>query len=252
MKSIILSLLFTICVLPVFSQVAVGVIGGYSHSNMLISNRHILSDQIWIGPGPMPLIPVSSDNSKYVPKWHAGLIVDIHLVKGLYIQPQLLVSTKGGDIINVTHQTSVDKSEVYKTSLVYLEMPVNLLYKFPLGKGKLAVGAGVYCARALSGTYDDRFIRRDATGTVVSDSRYTGKIAFENKESGSPKSMYTYKKHDTGLNFITGYEFKNGLLFNVNYSLGLTDTYLYSPEVRKNAYFGISAGYLFKLKRSRK
>lgn len=242
MRSVTLSLLLTIGVLPVFSQVSVGIIGGYNHANLRVSDRLSI-------PDPMGTFPRLDFKNKYAPNWHAGFIADIHLLKGFYLQPQLLVSTKGNkQEPKVTPPAQVKGA--YKTHLVYLELPVNLLYKIPLIKGKLIVGAGAYFAKPLYGKFHDNATSINTTGgaTVVNGFTNKGKILFENKQPNQPKSMYYYKKHDEGLNFLAGYEFKNGLLFNINYSLGLTDVYTYSPEVRKNAYFGVSAGYLFRLK----
>lgn len=244
MKLTTLSLLFTIYVLPVFSQVSVGVTGGYNHANLRVSDRFFI-------PDPMGIFPNAEFKNKYAPNWHAGLMADIPLLKGFYLQPQLLVSTKGNKQ-EVKTESPVQVKGTNKTHLIYLELPVNLVYKIPLIRGKLIVGAGAYFAKPLYGKYDDNHVRRDASGVITTAYTNQGKILFENEQPDPAKGMYYYKKHDEGLNFLAGYEFKNGLLFNMNYSMGLTDVYAYSPEVRKNAYFGVSAGYLFKLKCGRK
>ncbi|WP_159442191.1 porin family protein [Chitinophaga niabensis] len=240
MRIILLSLLI-VCTLPVCAQVSIGVTGGYSHATINVSNRTPSPPTDILSP-PIP-------ESRYVPKWHAGLMADIHLVKRFYLQPQVLISKKGVKMEGSRSQGILYHENFFKADLTYLEVPVNLLYKVPAGKGKLAVGAGVYCARGLSGKYDERGITVATDGSFRSGHAMTGDIRFEKEAPAQPTGYQVYKKYDRGLNFIAGYEFKNGLLFNVNYSLGLTDVYTYEPETRKNRYFGISAGYQFRLLR---
>ncbi|WP_173002915.1 porin family protein [Chitinophaga sp. SYP-B3965] len=245
MRIIFLSLLI-VCTLPVCAQISVGVVGGYSSTALRISDREQFGDIG--GPASTP-----SEKSLFDPKWHAGLIADIHLVKGFYLQPRLLLSRKGDE-----KEYRVGANGFYhitndKTNLTYLELPLNLLYKKSLGRGKLAVGAGPYFAKALSGKYSTHRSSRDenAATLIITEYRDQGKIEITNKQPAlipSPQyAPFYYKPYDAGLNFIAGYECKNGLLFNVNYSLGLADVYTYSPEKRRNRYFGLSAGYLFKL-----
>ena len=239
MRIILLSLL-TVCTLPVCAQVSIGVIGGYSHTSMNVTGGYKYP------PGDI-LNPPSLEN-KYLPKWHAGLIADIHLIKGFYLQPQVLFSKKGTKMEGNRSQDNYYHEGVQKAELAYLEFPVNLLYKVSAGKGKMSVGAGVYCARALSGKFDHRGSTSE-DGVLRSGYTSKGKIRFKNEAPTQPSLDLFYKESDHGLNFIAGYEFKNGLLFNINYSLGLTDIYPYEHETRKNRYFGISAGYQFRLLR---
>jgi len=68
-------------------------------------------------------------------------------------------------------------------------------------------------------------------------------VKFKNKKDIDANIAYV-KPFDAGANFIAGYELKMGLLFSVNYSLGLTNTSPYESETEKNHYLGISVGYL--------
>lgn len=231
MRAILLFLL-TACTLPVCGQISIGVIGGYSHTSLKLADQFAVYTTNIIPP-PIP-------ESRYVSKWHAGLIADIHLIKRFYVQPQLLFSKKGAKLEARSSVASfIYESDQYY-DLTYLELPVNILYKIPTGSGRLALGAGAYYARALSGKYNYRISERNQDGSIHSLRGGNGKIPF-NKDD--------HKKDDNGLNFIAGYECKNGLIFNINYSLGLTDIYTFpiNNEKRKNHYFGLSAGYLLKL-----
>lgn len=239
MKTILLSTLVTIAALPVCAQLSIGIIGGYSHATQNVSNRPATTPDYTY---PLPSIYTET---KYFPQWHGGLIADLGLFKGFHIQPQVLISSKG-----VKEEESwrpehwVDATR--KTRLIYLEIPLNLLYKFRLGRGKLAIGAGPYYAFPLSGTYKDEGKVTDPNGMPVGAFNSTGNIQFDDHIPNTAMGRF-YKNSDAGVNFIAGYECKNGLLFNINYSLGLTNVYPKEPEVRKNAYIGISAGYQFRL-----
>ena len=86
------------------------------------------------------------------------------------------------------------------------------------------------------------------------------KVKFKNvgdPPAGEDAGKYRYfKPLDGGLNFIAGYEFNNGLCFNVNYSLGLADitpSDVFRPDGTatiygsvKNSYFGLTAGYFLR------
>ncbi|SIN66125.1 porin family protein [Chitinophaga niabensis] len=237
---IIFSLLLTVCTLPVYAQVSIGVIGGYSHATLKATDRQeTYTTDIFPPPAPV---------SKYAPKWHAGLVADIHLVKGLYLQPQVLISKKGAKMEQRANTSFIIYRGDLKTELTYLELPLNLVYKMPLGPGKLVAGAGGYCARGLSGKFDDRVTQTTLPGGTPNKNEIRGKIYFEDKIPAAHEPTYYYKKSDHGLNFMAGYEFKNGLIFNASYSLGLTDAFTPEPEIRKNRYFGLSAGYLLKVR----
>ncbi|WP_343302991.1 porin family protein [Chitinophaga niabensis] len=236
---IILLFLLVVCTLPVCAQVSIGVIGGYSHATLKASDRQeIYTADIF--PPPTP-------ESKYAPKWHAGLVADIHLIKGFYLQPQVLISKKGAKMEQRAYLSFITYIGDQKTDLTYLELPVNLVYKMPLGTGKLVAGAGGYCARGISGKFDDR-VSQTTPGNPTYKNEISGKIRFENKIPAQHEPTYFYKKSDHGLNFMAGYEFKNGLIFNASYSMGLTDAFTPEPEIRRNRYFGLSAGYLLKVR----
>jgi len=168
-----------------------------------------------------------SDGVKRLAAWHAGGIADIELAENFALQPQLLVSTKGYKAEGVEGFT---EDESFR--LTYLELPVNFLYKHELGAGKIFGGFGPYLALGLSGKYGD------------TDVKFDGKKTEELEETDEDIHA---KALDAGANFIVGYELKNGLLFSVNYSLGLTDVDPGGTK-SKNGYFGISVGYLFRKK----
>ena len=240
-------LLLSVCTLPICAQVSIGVTGGSGHAAFNTSYR----------PEQPTVEPFSTDISRsFALRWRAGFMADIQLRKRFYLQPQLVISTKGNKYEYKSVVNDYTNTGTNRVRLTYLELPVNLLYKVPMGNGKLVAGGGFYIARTLSGIYDNDGTSAGPNSTTKTHER--GKLLIENKQRADlimPQSFNSYKKQDAGGNFIAGYECRNGLLFHINYSLGLTSVYTYhnseshSVDNRKNTYFGLSAGYLFNLAR---
>ena len=158
----------------------------------------------------------------------AGVLANIPFNKQFSIQPAVNFVQKGTKIEN-TDGTFTDKST---TTVNCIEVPLNFLYNVS-GKngGNFFIGAGPSIVFAISGKdkYDD--------GTNVT----SDKLKFGNGEDDDLKGM------DLGANFITGYNFKNGFLFSVNYNLGLSNLVpgeSSSDYSAKSSYFGLKLGYV--------
>jgi hypothetical protein len=153
--------------------------------------------------------------------YHVGGVLDIGF-KSFSIQPGILFSTKG-------NKESVDifalgKPTFTTTKLNYIEVPVNLLYKFNAGQAlKVFIGGGPYAAYGLSG------------GWYVSGQKL-GSIVFGGDDN--------YKRFDYGVNFTAGFEVKKLILVGASYGLG-ADLYPNATKL-KNHVLGLSVGYLFK------
>lgn len=185
----------------------------------------------------------------FYPEWQAGIIADIQLTSRLYLQPQLQVTIKGkSKYINTDIDPSVRRVDT-RFRNTSLELPVNLVYKYPLGKGKLIGGGGGYIARGLGGRSRVTYYFRDGHEMV-----YKYGLKFKSDVSQEDEAQYNgYSRPiDLGLNFVTGYELKNGLAFKLNYSLGLKDkTPTYTREVStksKDRYFAATVSYLINRK----
>jgi len=229
MKKIVLLALLAISMLPVYSQTSVGVIAGYNLSGEYPHEKYQL------GTWHYPLRQ----------GWRAGLIADHRLWKKFYLQPQLLLNAKGQKV-DYHYYYSSSNGEVASKSItrtLYLELQANLIFKEPVGSGKLLVGAGPYLGRGIHGKFKiDSYADTD-NGRYYSAGE--NPIKFRNK-LGSEAGVAYQKPYDAGINFQAGYEFKNGLLLNAVYSLGLTKLG-YSNDIKpKNTYFGLSVGYFLK------
>lgn len=177
-------------------------------------------------------------NTKMIPAFHGGIIVDIALDDQLSLQPGLFFSQKGAKTGSTALQVGGGTFITNTTTrLNYLELPVNLLYKHQIGSGKLFAGFGPYVAYGISGKLKIKGENFSMDEEV--------KVKFKDSKEYSTKEVYI-KPFDAGANFTVGYELKMGLLFSVKYSLGLTNTSPYDKEKEKNHYFGISVGYLFR------
>lgn len=118
--------------------------------------------------------------------------------------------------------------------LTYLELPVDLLHKFNFTNlGKFYIGAGGYVARGIGGQID-----YETPGVANSDKLKYGK----NND---------IRRYDTGLDFTTGFEFRNHVTFNLGYKLGLNNIESIPQQdagtsVMRNREFTIGLGYLLK------
>lgn len=224
MKRTVLFVMYCCLCMPAFSQVSVGVTGGYT-----LSKFHTGKNEY----------PEYISNS-FVSGWHAGIIAEKHIAGGLYLQPQLLISRKGHESFT-KFVDPPEGSNKWVMNTTYLELPLNLVYKLQLGSGQLYAGAGPYVARGLGGRarLKSRIPLPDGT---IHDVDSKQKIVFKSDPPLSDQEKIYLRPWDLGLNFIAGYELKNGLLLNVNYSLGLSGIYNGSSYY-KNRYFGVSAGW---------
>ncbi|SOD15194.1 porin family protein [Pedobacter xixiisoli] len=152
--------------------------------------------------------------------FYFGGTVDVSISKMFSVQPGLTLIGKG---------TKIDESENLSTTLsnMYLELPVNLLANFPVGSGKVFVGAGPYYSMALSGKY--KF-----TGA--------GETVKEDVKFGSDGD---FKRGDFGLNFLGGYQLSNGFNVHAGYGIGLSNISSDSDGKIKNKLFSIGVGFSF-------
>lgn len=90
-------------------------------------------------------VPEAAATSPTRMGFHAGVLVDIPLSSHLSVQPSLLYMMKGSG-------ESTDKlSDFDDLSLSYVELPLTVFYRIPVGTNSLRVGLGGYAAYGLSG-----------------------------------------------------------------------------------------------------
>lgn len=167
--------------------------------------------------------------------FHAGMNFQIPIVPEFYIQPGVLFSTKGAKYSDDNYSAT--------TSLSYIEVPIEFLYKGALGTGNIIVGLGPYFGYAVMGKtkFESDLLNEE------SDIEFTSTI----EENAEPK-VYL-KAFDAGGNVFAGYEMASGLFFRLNTQLGMLnlqpeDKRLENSEetgIIKNTGFGLSLGYRF-------
>jgi len=158
------------------------------------------------------------DDAKMLTSFQVGIISDLNVSDFVAIQPGLLVTGKGSK----TQDGTPSDANYYKatTNPIYLEVPVNLIFKGPISKDtKFFAGAGPYLAIGIA-------------GKNKTDGKFLG-AAFSNEKdiewSNDDPSTLNYeegagfgimKRFDYGLNGTAGFDAKNVVL-SVNYGLGL-------------------------------
>ncbi|HEY9000150.1 MAG TPA: outer membrane beta-barrel protein [Mucilaginibacter sp.] len=162
--------------------------------------------------------------------FHAGGLFNIDVMDDyLSIQPGLFYSNKGyqyNQALSNGTQT-VQKPIMGKIQLNYLEVPLNVLYKFEATRKINAYfGGGGYVGYGLSGTYAVQSQRTD--------------ISFTKSIEG-----YQYKNPDYGVNAVIGSEISKHVVIEANYSLGLNNLSYYQSSIIHNRSMGLSIGYMF-------
>lgn len=154
----------------------------------------------------------------------AGVVANIPAGGGFYLQPGLFFSQKGFK----TSSEFLGVKATGTTNLNYLELPVNVLYRFDLGNaGGIFASAGMYAAYAVSGK-----TKSEVLGIETSD-----KIDFG---SGISET----KPFDWGANFGLGYETPWGVYVRGQYGLGLGNLSNVDDYKVKNNSIQITLGYL--------
>ena len=193
---LVLIILMAFIAVPAKSQLKFGVIGGLNISSVHLNSDILKADNVTgfqIGPMIETTIPLI----------------------GVGLDAAILYSQKGMDVKSETGTSTNVKTD-------YIDVPVNLKWKFglPIIKGYLA--AGPYIGFRVGG---DKFW--EIPGSVV----------------GQVKA----KNFSAGLNFGAGVELISHLQVGINYGLGLTDNY--SAEKydlnAKNRGWSVTAAILF-------
>lgn len=172
--------------------------------------------------------------NKLVPRFHAGVNVELPLADEFFLQPGLLFATKGAEF---------KKSDIglnnAKLNISYLEVPVNFLFKPTLGTSKLLLGVGPYVAFGIG-------------GKLTPDGGSDRKLDFKNEMTViETANGNVYRSVDAGANLLFGVELSSKFSAQLNAQLGLAKI---NPDVEgasdnkaayRNTGFGISLGYRF-------
>jgi len=158
------------------------------------------------------------DDAKNLASFQAGFIGDVSLGQFIALQPGLLVSGKGSK----TQSGETTDANYFKatTNPIYLEVPLNLVFKFGANGGpNFFAGAGPYLAIGIAGKNktEGKFLGtsfRSEDDIIWSDDDPT----TLNYEEGAGFGIM--KRFDYGLNGTAGIDLKKAVI-SVNYGLGL-------------------------------
>lgn len=218
----IVAILLLIAAFSNGQEYRIGMVGGV-HQSKVLENADI--------PG------WDSLKNKYTPRTgiHFGFIANFSFGhSNFYFQPGILFANKGRKF-SVRYDTAVSQTMYVNSSefLNYLELPLNLVYKFRLGKSaRFLIGVGPYASFFYTG--------KVKTETIAKDGAYT---LDENKDLAVGSGAGKYSVWDYGANGLAGFEFGR-IMLTANYSRGLKD--FYKPETytatMKHEVLGITAG----------
>ena len=212
MKKLILCAFLLISAHVYSQKINLGITGGLNYTNF---------------PGTGTLNYSSSND--YLSGFRVGGLLDIGF-KSFSIQPGIIFTTKGGQgKVSLYFGDGTSDEVVNKIVLSYLEIPINMFYRFKAENGSVFIGGGPY------------------TGIGVS-----GKISYATNKSYGTSQDLTFGSSannislfDFGINFLEGYQFNTGFIITGGYCLGLSNPYN-NGAVNKNRGFNLSVGYFFK------
>ncbi len=226
-KKMILSCLAIGLSVAAMAQGRIGIKGGWNLANITNTNSG------------------GVDNSSSLSSFHIGAIADVPFSPIISLQPGIFYTGKGTRI-----ERGDDKSTTYLKSTTnpqYIEIPVNLVGKLPLGGDtRLFVGAGPYAAFGVAGKNKYTYRAGPVTASGESSIKWDDDTPFN---SSDPNQGYDkYKRFDYGGNVLAGIEFQNFLL-SAQYGFGfgkiLSGTDNSSDNKGKNRVLSVSVGYLF-------
>ena len=186
------------------------------------------------------------DDAKMLASFQVGIIGDINLAEFISLQPGLLVTGKG------TKSQDGDPSDAnyFKatTNPIYVEVPLNLVFKGPIGPDtKFFAGGGPYLAIGVSGKNktEGKFLGTSFSSEKDIEWSDDDPTTLDYDEGAGFGIM---KRFDYGLNGTAGFETKN-IVLSVNYGLGLAklQSGSNSSEDDKNKHRVLSFTLGFKL-----
>ena len=199
--------------------------------------------------GGLNLSKISQSNlgdatQKLNPGYAFGGLFEFNASKVLALESGLFLSSKGTKLETTASESGVSITGKYIVSPLYVELPVNLVYKLAVGTSTLRLFLGSYFAVGVGGTMKDKY---SATGlpagvTLASlglDDSSTD-ITFGSSDDSDLARI------DGGYIIGAGYQMKD-LIISAQYGLGTfnLDPSGSSDNESKNRVIGISVGYLF-------
>ena len=180
--------------------------------------------------------------------WRFGGIAIIPLTETFSFMPQLNLLSKGGKIEESYSEDfmgdviTVDVTGNAK--LIYLEVPLNVVYNRTGEMGGFFIGAGPSVSFGLTGEVDGNS-KISILGQSESES-FNFNVKFDGDDDPDPGDENIHlKRLDIGANILAGYQLSNGLFIKTTYNHGISNISPDEQAKAKSRYFGISIGYFF-------
>lgn len=163
----------------------------------------------------------------------AGVVADIPFTNNLSLRPSLNFLQKK----NSVEFENSGKTNTLKTSLNYVELPLNVVYAIPFKAVSVYFGADPSIGYGISGKMKYKGFLADEDGEPVAVDEAVD--AFEKEDNGGAGMG----RMDVSANVIGGLKFNNGVFVNAGY-LGSLRNLAEGEGKYKNYGFQLTLGYL--------
>jgi hypothetical protein len=160
------------------------------------------------------------DQANQLTSFQVGVLTEIGLA-GTYLtlQPGIVYTGKGSKVQRGTTGQAGYFKQTFNPR--YIEVPLNLLFKAPLGTtSRFFIGGGPYAAMGVGGR-----TTTEGTRAIVGNYNFERAITYSNddpttfsQEEGT--GLGVIRRFDYGVNGVAGIEGKN-MILGVNYGLGM-------------------------------
>lgn len=180
-------------------------------------------------------------DSKSKTGFTAGFVADVPLATNFSFMPELNFVQKGFEYENATGNV-VAKA---KTTLNFIEVPLNFVYKADVGMGRLFFGLGPSVGFGISGKSEESL---SGLGGGF-DFNEKSDVEFDGDENATDDKLHL-KRIDLGGNVVGGYMLANGVFLKVGYTYGFSNLLPDYPapddkDNFKTRGFSIKIGYMF-------
>ncbi|MEP6676115.1 MAG: porin family protein [Ferruginibacter sp.] len=159
----------------------------------------------------------NTEDNNMLPTFNVGLMSRFGLSHVVDLEAGVLLTGKGSKAETFFN----NGSDYIKTKFnpIYVEVPLNLVVKFPLAKGTgLFVDAGPYVAIGVTGKSKAESKFGPLTSSSSSDIKFSNDDPFTSEQDDAAYNKL--KRFDYGVNVGGGFELSH-LILKVNYGIGL-------------------------------
>jgi hypothetical protein len=216
------------CTIQAQSQIKVGIHAGLNLANVKLKGAEL---------------PSGAD-VKIIPSFVAGAAAEYSLAESFAVEAGLYLSGKGTRIEYSESESGATVTAKSILAPLYLEIPLNAIYKLKVGKSSILLFAGPYVGMGIAGKAKQKYSATGLPAGVTLSSLGLEDTSEKIKYGSSDKD--DLKNPDFGFNFGVGIEIDNFQL-RAQYGLGLVNLIPSgNADVdAKNKVIGITLGYMF-------